>query len=838
MILSLWVSADAHPSANAADPRRDPEEVYVTGLRARRLYALAEQHCLRRLADPALSDADRVALTIQLSQCFAEHATERAGQEQAELWKRARNVVTELLEANPDIRERELLILQSAYVPAAQGAALRWQSTLAPHDDARRQLAIVQLQDACSALRAAEAALEADVRTPHLEFTVSPARLRLLVVDARFFLARCQVDLAELLPSGLDRTSALHAAETRLTDLARSAVNNSRRFESRLLLARAARLRGDHSEAMRILDALVTGDVPQELRQQAIAESMRVELSRGRPAAALDQLQEAEQAGDPVSDEVLCVGVEARVAARLEAQAENNLARAERLWDAASRAADGVRGPWRARSMALLEGARSSDEFGPAVAPLVLAARSAQQNGDLQRAISAYGQAIAYAGESGRRELAATLQYSRGSLLVQAEDYAAAASDFLGVAAGDVPVTRAAEAHLMAAYCRGKQWESLPTQANREAYAAMLAEHRSRFEEQPTWTEATWMLAAYQESRLQWTEALALYGAIPLTHPRAEAARARIALLYEQILRRLRTTGEPREAWEDRAVEQLLEYIELMPLPPSPLSAADSQVALSFGRIVLNHRDPDYDDADALLGRVITSARLVMRQAETQDASAVDPVWPQFEQTAESLRIVSLAGQGKIADARQLLGTLTAGDPGAALTVLDGLAEVARNSRPDQRIMLGKLQVQAAEEVQRRGDELTPRQSQRLAGCLAEAYASVGRPDDAVQTFRRMLEVAPADKGLIARAAGGIAAIGSPASVREAKTLWRRVEKLEAPGSAEWLSARLEVARCCRQLEQIEEFRKLLGVTRVLYPELGGPELKRQFDELEASLDD
>lgn len=844
VILALGIDWQSEQCA-AADRRDDLEERYLAGLRARRLFALAEQHCLMRLADPALTAEGRVDLTLQLSQCFAEHATYRSGQEQAELWKRARDVVTDLLDAEPEVPGRELLILQSAYVPAAQGTALRWQSELAPYDEALRRRAIVQLESSRDALRHAESTLAAAERaarpgpaSSRSQVTLSLARLKPLIVDAKYHYAASSVDLAKLLPGGLDRTSVIHAAEARLNELARSAVNTSRRYEARLLLGVAARLSDDHAEAMTILDALAAPQTPLGIRQQAVAESMRVELARGRPEAALSQLQEAEEVYDKVADEILCVGIEARLAARAVALQQRDVVRAERLWDEASRTGSRIEGPWRVRSQAVLEMARSAGEFGPDLAPLILSAQTAQGNGDAGRAIELFGAAIDKATESDRHDLAAKLRFTRASLLLQSERYADAEAGFLAVVEGEASKGRAAEAHLLAAYCLGKQWEAAPTQANRERYVSILEEHQTKFGDQPTLVEATWMLAAYQESRLQWTEALALYAALPADHQRGPAARARIALLYERILQRLHETEQPREEWEDRAVAQLMEYIDLMPLPPAPLSVNDAQVILSFGRIVLDHRAPDYDDADALLDRVTTSARLIRRQAAVQDPATFDGAWPHLEQTAERLRIVSLAGQGRIADARKLLGTLTAGDAQAALTVLDGLSEISGDARPRRRTTLGELQLLAAEEVQRRRAELTPSGEQRLDRCLAQAYAAVGRPNDSARAYRRMLQRAPDDQDVLVRAAVGIAGIGTPRALREAKTLWRRLEALEKPGSQAWLSARLEVVRCSWKLGEFEECRKLLGVTRVLYPALGGPMLKKQFDELESAVKD
>ncbi|MBL8851416.1 MAG: hypothetical protein JNG89_17160, partial [Planctomycetaceae bacterium] len=443
-----------------ADPLRgSPDERYLTGLRSRRLFSLAERYCLQRLADPALTPSNRATLTIELSRCFAEHATWRSGREQDELWQRAAAVVAETLSDELEPSRRAPLVLQAANVAAARGAWLRWTSELAPYDDALRQQAIAHLQASFEAQRQAETSITGLDRNAA---QAAGSDLRLLSAEARFQTAVTSLDLARLLPTGIERTAALHEADTRLTELSRNPFFESRRTAARLLSATTARLRDDHHGAMQLLDALSSTDHPVAIRQQAAAESMRVELDRGKPDAALLQLAEVERSTGSLSEELLCVGVEARLAARRQSLQQGDTARAATLLEQAVAIETQIQGPWRARSTAVLEFSRSIDEHGAELAPLILAARAAQQHGDADAAITRYRESALAAQRSGRDELALDLQFSAASLLLQAGRHEDAARDFLAVA--DAPITtRSADAHLLFAYCRGKQWEARPT---------------------------------------------------------------------------------------------------------------------------------------------------------------------------------------------------------------------------------------------------------------------------------------------------------------------------------------------------------------------------------------
>jgi len=50
------------------------------------------------------------------------------------------------------------------------------------------------------------------------------------------------------------------------------------------------------------------------------------------------------------------------------------------------------------------------------------------------------------------------------------------------------------------------------------------------------------------------------------------------------------------------------------------------------------------------------------------------------------------------------------------------------------------------------------------------------------------------------------------------------------------MSARYQVVWCLFALKEHDECRKLLAVTRLLYPALGGDELRSRFAELEKKL--
>ena len=90
LCLALLAIAAAGPVGVARADRED--EVFLDGLRQRRLFSLAETFCRERLAEPDLGEAERAELVIELAQTKAQHALNTAPADRGPLWQEARQV--------------------------------------------------------------------------------------------------------------------------------------------------------------------------------------------------------------------------------------------------------------------------------------------------------------------------------------------------------------------------------------------------------------------------------------------------------------------------------------------------------------------------------------------------------------------------------------------------------------------------------------------------------------------------------------------------------------------------------------------------------------------------
>jgi hypothetical protein len=77
---------------------------------------------------------------------------------------------------------------------------------------------------------------------------------------------------------------------------------------------------------------------------------------------------------------------------------------------------------------------------------------------------------------------------------------------------------------------------------------------------------------------------------------------------------------------------------------------------------------------------------------------------------------------------------------------------------------------------------------------------------------------------------------GSLSCLRQALKQWKKLEALQRKGTIDWIETRYHLAWCSHRLGDDDTARKLVGVTRVLYPQLGTPALKQRFEALAAEL--
>ena len=497
-------------------------------------------------------------------------------------------------------------------------------------------------------------------------------------------------------------------------------------------------------------------------------------------------------------------------------------------------------GDWGVRAKLDWQREREVQDYGRELAELVRKARAAFSSGQADEALQRYDNAIAVAKKrpsaDGITNLLLELRDSRASLLFQAKQFDEAAVAFRELA--EAPRhERSAATHLLWAFCLGKQFESDPTDVHRSDFVAALSSLRERYTDQPEASEASWLLGQTLERQQQFFEAIDSFASVSEKHARYDEAWAVIARCHEKNLLRLRSDGKPTADAEEAAIKQLMPRAQfilqasgaaLAPrandeapdsrranAAPLAMNAARSELLVRFARLLLEKKPADDKTADQLLAVVIA-------QSQERD----------WLRAAKQLRVVSLAGQRRIDEADRLIESLEASGPDELLSLLDGLNAVAARSDIGTQRLVAELQLRASQSLADSPSKLTEPQRVRMWKARAEAFAATGQPSKAVAVYQQLVEKSPRDPKLLRTAAELFESLDSTAGNQQAKTAWRKLEGLLKAGSVEWLDARWHVIRSCRKVGEHAEADKLLKVTKLLYPDLGGDTMRVRFDEL------
>lgn len=831
----------------------DHTSKYFEGLRQRHLFDIAEGYCLNRLAQPRLSESDRALYSWELSKTLAAHAMIAEPAEQAELWKRAENTLTQLIKKYPHWVDTPLFQAEIARINAQKADVLYWQAKADPTNRSRKQKAISDLTKASSEMIQAEKQVNQLLKKagPRKNETVlKVSTIRDAVMDFQLLTAQLKMKLADLYADQINQKQAnLNAAIKLLEPLTRRASTLRITWQSKLELIRCDLIAGDNKAAQRAIQALMKENPPAYLSEPIFLESMRILLADNKAELAAKQMIKFRQDHQRYSSELGYLEIQALIALRNIALEKKQESLAEEIWEQIEtrnqHLAKTQSGYWSHRARLLVHRQHHVDQYGSQLSQKLNQAQLLYSQGKIEPAIVAYKQTAKQAEKEGKTDLAVELWFTSASLLLKNKQYEKAATEFRSIAQRFKSAPKAADASLLAAWCLGQLYTQSRIKSRRLAYTSALEEHRKQFPSGASYHEAGWMLARLQESRLQYSKALVLYSEIPDGHPKLSDAQLGIARCYENILLRLATLNKPTNAWRQEAINVLAKFLVGFPNQNQFNVQSQAEIALRLARIYLNNDPPYYQKANQLLEKVITTSLKMVAQLKrnnefseasfSQTRKAIQN-WNRISSQAYRLQIIALAGQGNPSAAQSLVENLETAGTDELLSGLNGVSQINLELTTAARRELGLLQLKSAEKLASRRDELNPRQIKRLDLCLAEAYLAIGQPMRALEYYQDLLKQSPGDRSLIKQVALLLEKCGTKECMRQAKKKWRQLEATEKAGSLTWLETRLHIIESSFQSGDEAEAKKLLGVTKLLYPELGNTEMQNRYREAEARL--
>lgn len=851
LLIATTTTAYAEPSAI---------ERYFDGLRQRGMFDLAEGEALRRLGGDPPPEV-HAQLVAELARTFVEHAKYAEGREQADLWERADAAVADFLEANPQSPSRIRLNVLRGELALSRGQTLRWLAKLSSSNFAPQ--AETALAKAVEQLATVEAELNQRLRSRLRLRSASVDPIDAIELDELLTRTRLKLGMAELerarLATGTVRADHLGQSERWLTNLAKGAAAEEATWHSQILLAETARLEGKPDVVRQRLAELQPSTLPDAAMDAIAAISTKLLLDEKKPDRAVAFLIDYRRTRGSLTGELRLLQIRglAEAAAAVEALGNEQEAAALRAeiptiveWIQAEHG-----GYWAYRARLAARNAERSARYGATVAALVRQAEAALAAGQTDAAISTYAEAVRQAQD--KPDVAVELASARASLLLKAGRYQEAATLLTSLVEQQPDGDSADEMHLLSAYALGRLHDDAPSPEHRQIYIARLEEHRRRFADSPTAAEATLRLASFYERRRQYSKAIPLCMSITGDAERGLVAAAAAARNYEHLLRHLRSarnTAATAEAatvrdrqlteWSAAALRDamtLTESLRSTNLPSQPMTATEAELALRASRLLLSDADGQ-SEAAILLDR-LASAFLIEHAATEQE------FWEAARRSALPLRIVSLATRSRFDDASRLIESLESAPVGDLLAVVRGLSELTeldpRGRTPvafgasDEPVgpRLTDLRRTATELLSERRTELSADEARQLDVVLAKANLADGRSSVAVDRYDAALAARPNDKALLKQAATALQASGDAKAVRRALDYWRRLEDQESTGSEPWLAARLHVIEAHLAVGETAAARKLLTVTKLLHPQLGGGAMTAAYEAVEQRLD-
>ena len=819
------------------------DERFVESLRALRLYRLAEAHCEQALAHQNIPPDRQVVLVIEWSRTLAASAREAAAADADPLWQRAQQVIAQFSERNPQHPRLALVDAQGALVELDRAMWLSDDAELLSPTNERVVTARGALAAAARKLRESQERVEQSGRrmgpgTEH-RAPLKPFELQNLVKRLRFEQARAYLRLAEISAADSpDRADGFAQASKLLEPLAELPTDHPLAWPARVAQVACRRGTGDRAGADRLLVAAENAKPPQPVARQFVAERARLLALAGRIDDALFLLNAGDQSAasdDPETDELR---LELAVSAWRAAQAKPGK-QALQTWQERvtqlTAAIEAKHGPyWSRRADRLLAelGSIAATEGPVDAALLARTAANHWRDGQPVEALAAYDRAAGAAAAKSPEQafdlgfLAATIEHSQ-------QHWEAAASRFQKLAEQWPANVRAPEAHLLAAHDRLQAIETAAPgdAAALDPYIELLTAHLQRWPESSRMADVRWRLGRALESQHKLRPAVDQYRAVPIASERALDAIEATSRTYARLIVDAAADTENGADAARRVAREAGEFFDTLSqaIVAKPAKNAERQqelvcaATLAAARSWIACPPEGYRRASQILTPLVAEPKLAAAS---------------WQPTAQALLVAALVGDGRLDQARQHLDGFVGLTPATAQSLLTALSRAFERApaTAERQRQMAELKLLVFDKLGRPLEGASPAERRELELLEAQSLAEAGRADDAAARFKLLRETYPRDADVLEAQAVSLSLVPGTAAVPAALAAWRDLERHLEPGSPRWLRAKLELARLHLRGGDRAQAAKIVEVTTLLHPELGGPELKSQFEALQREI--
>ena len=780
----------------------DSDQRFLAGLRQRRLFALAESYCRRRLADQELSEIERSDLTVDWIRVLTERALNSAADNRDAIWQQAHDVAADFTTQYPAHVRGVLVRVQAALAVVAYGELSRLESEVTSQPEAALHAARDRLQEAAKLLQTIDHELTEAIpirrRNPLRPDELSADELATLQQHVRRHLSRAYQNEALCFPpASADRLALLNLAMEQLRQpLVQVPPDDPLGIEVRLEQIIDSRLLGDLETARGYLEQLVALDLRPEDKLRVRAEAIRVHLAGGEFESAAADVVKGRLPNES-SPDLDFAFLESYVHLWKQAADAKNSEQAATWRDksvAAAKFIEQTHGAYWSRRAELLLVRVGQGSGDGSIEILRRSADDLYRQGKLADAIAAYDKASA-AAQASDSSLAFELAYKAALVEQQLKQFSAAASRFRAAASAHPRERHAANAHLLAIVCLRQA--SAAEGEWRPEYVEVLREHLKQWPDSETASMAAFWLGELQAGQDAWQSAMEAFRLVKASSPQYAPAVKSLGVCWLRRLDQLRQAGQPTT---DQVAQASAFFSALVRdgdgnlLKAWPPVSRDAATALA--RIDLSYRETE-----------LSQTRLIL-EAAIAGSPPPDQAW---RMTATALLVTLLARQpGGQVEARKLLSQLSETSPDELLELFQRLAQDIKALPLELQPESAAIQLEVADLLRTHLDQLNPSQQVMLERTRAEALATAGRLPEAIAAYRELARQHP-DDGAIQEGLGELLLRDNQIeSGRQALDQWRRIAARSQPRSERWFRAKYSIVQAQLRLNDKAEAAKLI----------------------------
>ena len=798
-----------------------PTEVeFLDGLRERHLFQLAETYCRRRLLESELTPIERSNIVIELSRTRLERGQFVPSTERGTWFTDAISCLDDFLTKHPEHSRAILLRLQKALVLARYGRILR--------EDVELQ-GVTRVENARRSVRDAQRFLESladDVsrqtrlshhsggRSDHL----SSDELFSVHAHVQFHLASVYIDQALLYPvKSTDRVNSLTRALRHFAPLAHTLTDTPRKWDSRLEQIRCHRLLGQRNKVEQLIQFLSAAEPPDWVLVQLRIERARQALNEGRPDKALQIVGGAARSKTDAHPLAVLIVIESLsrqlTLLKQNERAENSLGRLRQLSALVQELEDHHGLYWARRAELLMAKTIGRVANSTDTTLLLRSARSLFRQGNIAEALATYDGVARKAQQAGQTDIAFEAGLEAASIEFQSQNHEQAQARFQAISTQFPRHPMAANAHLTAVVAAAQIARQRPDTLN--SYKQLIQEHLQHWPQGDSANKVRYWLGQLYQHDTQWASAIREFSAIDIWTD---------AVDYVDVLER---TVHCYEAQLNSTQRNELSYAKTLQDGTSWLE----QLARAF-------RQDRPDVADCA---VVYACRLRLRFAEhgwKRVVHTLRELVPPLKKTAICFEIAGRClveahiAMADIPSAKSLISDLANSKSADLLDLLDGMSMAAVHLSENDKKLVAQLQLELMKSLEPGVPDLPAVERKAFQQHQAKALVKTGEIRQAVDMYQLLVREYPQDGKLQTQFAVLLGDLDEDEYSLRALTQWRLVLKKSMPQSRRWFLAKYGIAQTFLRQGNPQKAAEIIKLTQLLYPELGGANLRQRFLEL------